>query len=133
MIYKVFQRCCAKPGAEFDLLQERESHGQWLGLMRGRLYENSESAFRGAQDASVGPEHKLLPKSRLCRYIWLQNSSSVRSVALRSVHKQPPKVINTRCTLWRLHDDRRFIITSKCESQRMPKMVCQAANIVGMT
>ena len=53
-VYKAFDNRCSKPSMDFERLQVWESHTQWLNVLRGRLFDNSEAARQSAQDVHIG-------------------------------------------------------------------------------
>ena len=53
-IHKAFTKRCSKSPTDFECLQVWESHTQWLNVLRGRLFDNSNAAWQSAQDARIG-------------------------------------------------------------------------------
>ena len=64
-IYKAFTHRCSKPPMEFECLQVWESHAQWLHVLRGRLFDNSEVARQSAQDVRIGSAGQSSTKARV--------------------------------------------------------------------
>ena len=63
-IYKAFTHRCSKPPMDFERLQVWESHTQWLSVLRGRLFDNSEAARQSAQDVRIGSAGQSSAKAR---------------------------------------------------------------------
>ena len=64
-IYKAFTNRCSKPSMDFEHLQVWESRTQWLNVLRGRLFDNSEAARQSAQDVRIGSAGQSSARTRV--------------------------------------------------------------------